>query len=262
MNERSFYAETYDVCVQDWPGEIDFYCNLIRQEVEANNGTILELACGTGRVAIQLTKCGKPVVGLDRSPEMLEIARRKGINSRLMRWVEGDMRSFSLQQTFDLILIPGHSFQNLNTSKDQRDCLLCVMEHLNPGGVLIVHVDHINGENLKWLGKLTDTNGSKFDTAENFIHPRTGNHVQTYRAWSCEPATQTAIVQTAWEEHDADSKKINRIETGEVRLHCLFRFEMEHLLNQSGLEIMNVYGDFYKRPLTDTSEDMIWIARK
>jgi hypothetical protein len=47
-NDRQFYTETYDVCVGDWPGEIDFY----QREIEKLAGTrpckVLELACGTG----------------------------------------------------------------------------------------------------------------------------------------------------------------------------------------------------------------------
>ena len=47
-----------------------------------------------------------------------------------------------------------------------------------------------------------------------------------------------------------------------MALHCVFRFEMEHLLARTGFEIQAVYGDFFKNALNDQSSEMIWVARK
>ncbi len=94
-----FYAETYDESVPDWPAEIDFY-----QEMAANakraGGSVLELACGTGRMAIRPAHSGASVVGLDLSQRMLEVARHKSVGLNNIRWVEGNMRSFQLDEVF------------------------------------------------------------------------------------------------------------------------------------------------------------------
>lgn len=211
---------------------------------------------------MRLAQSGLSVVGLDRSPEMLEVARQKSVNNKHVRWVEGDMRSFKLDDTFNPIVIPGHSFQNLNTPEDQIACLECIKQHLKPGGVLLVHLDHMNEENMSWLGELSREKGGVFEAAEQFKHSKTGCQVQTKRAWSYEPATQTAIVQTVWEEIEADGEIINRWDTGPIRLHCVFRFEMEHLLKRVGFDIEQIYGDFFRQELRDDSTEMIWIARK
>jgi ubiquinone/menaquinone biosynthesis C-methylase UbiE len=261
-NTRQFYAETYDVSVPDWPGELDFYRSLVDQVVNANRGAILEIACGTGRVAIRLAQSGANVVGLDHSPEMLEVARQKSIDLQTMRWIEADMRSFELAETFGLVIIPGHAFQNLNTPEDQAACLVCIKRHLNPGGLLVVHLDHMNDHNVRWLGDLCEEKGGVFKAAEQFRHPTTGRPVRTSRAWSYEPATQTAIVQTIWEEIEADEQIVGRWESGPIRLHCVFRFEMEHLLRRVGFEIDAVYGDFFRQALQDESSDLIWVASK
>lgn len=55
MGERQFYAQTYDASVPDWPGEIDFYREMAT-EVRSNEGGVLEVACGTGHVAIRLVQ--------------------------------------------------------------------------------------------------------------------------------------------------------------------------------------------------------------
>ena len=119
-NVRQFYAETYDAWMSDWPGEIDFYQELVTEEVKSKNKVVLEIACGT------LAKNGAFVVGLDRSPEMLAFASQKSVNIDRVRWVEGDMRSFELNKIFDLIIISSHSFQNLNNPGDQAACMYCI----------------------------------------------------------------------------------------------------------------------------------------
>jgi SAM-dependent methyltransferase len=252
-----FYAQTYDESVPDWPGEIAFYQEMAA-EAQRSGGAVLEIACGTGRVAMRLAQAGVSVVGLDLSPHMLEVAREKSVGLETMRWVQGDMRSFDLGETFGLVIIPGHAFQNLNTPPDQVACLECIRRHLRPGGLLVVHLDH---QDLSWLGDLLREKGGVFEAAEQFRHPETGRQIRTSRAWSYEPASQTAFCQTAWEEVGADGQVVNRWQTQPIRLHCVFRFEMEHLLARVGLVIEAVYGDFNRHPLGDKSSEMIWVAR-
>jgi SAM-dependent methyltransferase len=264
-----FYAQTYDASVPDWPGELDFYREMVA-EVKSAGDALLEIACGAGRVAIRLAQDGVNVVGLDFSPKMLEVARQKSAGLQNIRWVEGDMRSFeldqtfglrqtfSLRQTFGLAIIPGHAFQNLNTSQDQAACLECIKRHLKPGGRLVVHLDY---PDFPWLGDLLREKGGQFEEAEQFRYPKTGRLIRTSRAWSYESSTQTAICQTAWEEIDADGQVVDHWKTNPIRLHSVFRFEMERLLARVGFAVENLYGDFFRNPLQDESSNMIWVAR-
>jgi SAM-dependent methyltransferase len=261
-SERQFYAETYDVCVGDWTGEIDFYQEMIKSELKAREGSVLELACGTGRVTIRLAQNNISVVGLDFSPEMLDVARSKGLNNPNIRWIKADMRTFNLAEPFDLILIPSHSFQNLNTPEDQIACLERSYHHLRSGGLLIVHLDHQSAGNYQWLSGISGDKDGVFEEAEKFEHPETQRQIQTRRAWSYELATQTAIVQTIWEEIGEDGTIIGSWDTGPIRLHCVFPFEMEHLLRRAGFDIEQLYGDFLSNELQDDSSEMIWLARK
>jgi ubiquinone/menaquinone biosynthesis C-methylase UbiE len=255
---REFYAQTYDVSVSDWPGEIEFY-RAFAAEAASKDGYVLEIACGTGRVAIRLAQEGVRVVGLDYSPPMLDVAREKSRGMTNIDWVEGDMRSFDLGESFSLIIIPGHAFQNLVNAEDQVACLQSIERHLDEDGTLIVHLDH---QNVSWLGDLVGEKGGVFEEAEIFEHPETGRPVHASRAWSYEPSTQTAIAQTLWEELDEEGNALDRWESGPIRLHCLFRFEMEHLLTLTGFQVESLYGNFLREPLTDQSDGMIWIAKK
>jgi ubiquinone/menaquinone biosynthesis C-methylase UbiE len=255
---REFYAQTYDASVSDWQGEIDFYRSFAR-EAAAKGKSVLEIACGTGRVAIRLAKDGPRVVGLDFSPPMLEVAREKSRGMTNIEWVEEDMRSFNLGETFGLIIIPGHAFQNLVEAEDQVASLRSIERHLDADGTLIVHLDH---QSMGWLGDLVRGKNGVFEEAEQFIHPETDRPIRTHRAWTYEPATQTAIAQTVWEEVDEEGNVFNRWDSGPIRLHCVFRFEMEHLLALAGFKVEALYGSFFREPLTDKSDGMIWIAKK
>jgi SAM-dependent methyltransferase len=255
---REFYARTYDVSVSDWPGEIDFY-RALAAEARSKGGKVLELGCGTGRVAIRLAQDGVEVVGLDLSGAMLAVAREKSVGIGNLRWVEGDMRAFGLGETFHLAIIPGHGFQNLLTAEGQRACLEAVRQHLATGGLLVVHLDH---QSVDWLGDLWGDGGGAFEAGEQFLYPGTERQIQASRAWSYERATQTAVVETVWEEVGPDGHIVDRWETGPVRLHCLFRFEMEHLLGRAGFAVKAVYGDFFKGELEEESPEMVWVARR
>jgi len=250
-------AQLYDASVPDWPGEIDFYRQLAA-EARSNGQAVLEIACGTGRVALRLAQDGVSVVGIDISAAMLDVAREKSVGMPNVRWVEGDMRSFELDETFGLAIIPGHPFQSMLTPEDQVACLECIRRHLVPGGVLVVHLDH---QDVGWLGDLRGDKRGVFEAAEELTHPKTGRPIRTSRAWSYEPSTQTASVVTVWEEIGPAGEVVDRWERGPIRLHCVFRFEMEHLLARVGFEIEAVYGDFYRGELRDESTDMVWVAR-
>ena len=63
--DAEFYVETYDDSVPDWPCEISFYRQMAAQ-AKAAGGSVLEIACGTGRVAIRLAHEGVNVVGRQR----------------------------------------------------------------------------------------------------------------------------------------------------------------------------------------------------
>jgi len=254
---RAFYAQTYDVAVPDWPGEIDFYRELAA-EAHSNGQSVLEVACGTGRVAIRLAQEGVDVVGIDLSPAMLDVAREKSASLSNMRWVQGDMRSFELGETFGLVIIPGHAFQNILTAVDQFACLASIRRHLVPRGLLVVHLDQ---PEVSWLGDLTRDLGGVFETTEEFIHPMTGCPIRTLHAWSYEPATQTAISHKVWEEIGKDGQVADRLDQGPIRLHVVFRFEMEHLLARAGFAVEAVYGDFFRQELRDDSSEMVWLAR-
>ncbi|HEU4322742.1 MAG TPA: class I SAM-dependent methyltransferase [Roseiflexaceae bacterium] len=250
-------AQLYDASVPDWPGELPFYQRLA-QEAAQQGGGVLELACGTGRVGARLAQTGVRVVGFDRSTEYLEAARAKTAGLPHARWEKADLRTFDLGERFALIISPGHSFQFLLTPDDQLACLDAVRRHLAPGGRAVLHVDH---QNIAWLGELRGAKGGQFEPTAELTHPQNGRVMRVCEAWSYEPATQTATLRTRREIYEPDGRFVERTERGPTDFHCLFPFEMQHLLARAGFAVEAVYGDFAQGPLRADSREMIWVMR-
>lgn len=249
-------AELYDISVPDWDGEIDFYRELAH-EARARNQAVLEVACGTGRVTLRLARDGMDIVGADLDEEMLRVARRKSEGVPNVRWVRGDMRTLDLGETFGLIIVPGHSFQFMLTPQDQVKALETFKRHLVPGGILVIHLDH---QDVDWLGELLGDLGGKFEKGKDIRHPQTNHIISKANAWTYQRSTQTATVVSRWDEIAEDGSVSQTWERNPMALHCVFPFEMEHLLARMGFEGRVVYGDFFKNPLEENSSEMIWLA--
>jgi ubiquinone/menaquinone biosynthesis C-methylase UbiE len=257
ISANQLYAQLYDVWVPDWPGEVDFYRELILHSPLKMDG-VLEVACGTGRITMRLAKEGVEITGLDLSPELLEIARGKSVGMSNVEWVLGDLRTFEIGKQFGFVISPGHSFQFMTTPDDQVKCLEQIKRHLVPDGFLVIHLDH---QDLGWLADLLKREKPVFEKSSLLTHPTTQQNFRRSFAWTFEPATQNTTIQLNWEEIRENGDVVQIWEMELKRLHCVFRFEMEHLLKRVGFSIEAVYGDFFKGELTNDSGHMIWVAR-
>jgi ubiquinone/menaquinone biosynthesis C-methylase UbiE len=257
ITAQELYAQLYDVRVPDWQGEVDFYRELIAHS-HSNANRVLEVACGTGRITLQLAKDGVDITGLDISSELLDIARAKSVGMPNVNWILGDMRTFEIGTKFGCVILPGHSFQFMNTPDDQVKCLEQIKRHLLPNGLVVIHLDH---QDFVWLAGLLNKKEPVYEKSRILTHPITNQKFRQSFAWTFEPSTQTATIQTNWEEINENGEVIQIWEMERMRLHCAFRFEMEHLLKRVGFSIEAVYGDFFKSELTNESGQMIWLAR-
>jgi SAM-dependent methyltransferase len=101
------------------------------------------LGCGTGRVAVQLIPLCGYYQGIDISPSMLAVCRKKlddaGLLSEHARIDEGDITHFDLSRTFDFIIAPYRVLQNLETDAQVDGLFQCIHRHLAPGGTCILN---------------------------------------------------------------------------------------------------------------------------
>jgi len=147
MGDFDVFARFYDADYGDFQDDLLLY----RGFAERTGGPLLELACGTGRLLVPLAQAGCEITGVDISPALLAVARRKieaaGLQQRVTL-VEADMRDFRLSRHFRLAFVAINSFMHLLTTEDQLQALRCWREHLAPDGLLILDLFHPHPQSL------------------------------------------------------------------------------------------------------------------
>ncbi|MYA20562.1 MAG: class I SAM-dependent methyltransferase, partial [Chloroflexi bacterium] len=134
-------ARFYDLDLEGFDADLALYLALA-ERAAARDGRedVLELGCGTGRVAGALAGAGFGVVGVDYSAAMIEAARAR-TEDLPVRLVEGDMRSLALGEGFGLVLVPLGGLQHLETIEDLAAAFATVAVHLAPDGIAAVDVE-------------------------------------------------------------------------------------------------------------------------
>ncbi len=257
-SDNFYEPDVYDARAQGVPGDVEFFLGLAK-EADAAGCPVLELATGTGRIAIPIARAGVRVVGLDLSEAMLAQATEKSNGLENVRWVQGDMKEFDFPEKFGLICIPFRSFQHLLTVADQIACLECIHRHLTPGGR--VALDLFNPDIVvmgQWLGA---KRGGLQRRRDDYVSPETERVVKAWETRDYHSARQEVESTFIDEELDDAGVVVSKVYRG-LRLRYLFRYEMEHLLARCGFEIEDVFGDCFGAPFGDTSPEMVFVARK
>jgi SAM-dependent methyltransferase len=146
----SALADVYDDLVAD--NDYEGWCDFVLEQAErhrAPRGPVLELGCGTGNMAIPLARRGLDVTGLDRSPQMLRIARGK---APLIDWRVADMTGFCLERRYSLVLSVFDTLNNLLDPELFAAAVRCVRRHLLPGGLFVFDVNTAVGLRDLWEG--------------------------------------------------------------------------------------------------------------
>ncbi len=264
---RAFYeadslsTEIYDVRAEaviagsPVDGDVAFYRGLAGE----TGGPVLDVGCGTGRVAVPLGADGHDVVGVDLSAPMLRIAeqRRRALASDVaarLSFVQADMRTLDVGRQFPLVVTPSRVFQFLLTSEAQREALLALRAHLRPEGLLV----------LDLFDPLLDfvVPGAQFPPRRGeVIHPVTGNRV----AWevtgrSPDPARQLINEEwTTWEIGPAGD--VVRTDVERLTLRWSLRSELRLLFELVGLDVVAEYGDFLGGPPA-YGREQVWVLRR
>lgn len=136
---RTEAARFYDIN-PNTPNDIPFYQSLAPSPPRS----ILELGCGTGRVTLPLIPYCRTIHGIDVSPAMISICRRKLIDAGTppgrAQVEEGDITHFDAGRTFDFIIAPFRVLQNLETDAEVDGLFQCIHRYLAPGGTCILNV--------------------------------------------------------------------------------------------------------------------------
>ena len=249
---------------------IAFYAALAHE----TGGSVLEIACGTGRVGIPIARQGLALTGLDIVPGMLEVARRKSVGLPA-RWIEGDARTFELSEEFKLVFLTGNAFQAFLTRTDQESLLERVHAHLGAAGLFAFETRNPRWARLAGPGKEEgwDTLAPLGKAKGQFAYLETRKDELYWDTFTDSAGRKVSISKTQEYDHVAQilhwTSYRRWLEGGEekmrrTRIAVRFTFpqELGALLHYNRFGIIRQYGDWNLEPLTAGSPSIITVCRK
>jgi SAM-dependent methyltransferase len=227
MSWDEAFAERYEDWSAGMTADIPFYVALAREA----HGPVVELAVGSGRVAIPVAQAtGRCVVGIDSSPAMLEHARARATGSGVaLDLREGDMRDLALDEPAALIYCPFRALLHLPTWADRRRTFERVAASLRPDG------------RFAWNAFAFDHQiAARFD----------GEHQD-------EPLPHTV-------RYSVGDNRIDLILDSGAKssLWWATKNEWLGLLDVAGLELEALHGGFAGEPFTEDSREYVFVARR
>ena len=225
------WADRYDDRPSGVAPDVAFYVGLAREA----DGPLVELAVGTGRVAVPVAQAtGRRVIGIDSSAGMLAQARERATDAGVeLDLREGDMRDLQLEEPAALIYCPGRSLLHLPTWADRRRCFERVAASLQPEGRFAWNAFTLNHHLAATL------DGQHSDASPGLPVPHT--------------------IRYSVSDNRVDMILDDR---GTGSLWWATKNEWLGLLDVAGLQLEALYGGFAGEPLDDDSGEYVFVARR
>jgi SAM-dependent methyltransferase len=225
-------ARIYD----PWSVSVTEDVELYVEEALASGGPVVELAVGTGRIAVPTAKAGIGVIGVDQSEGMLAVAReyaeREGVAALLDLRI-GDLREPPVDERVPLVTIPFRSMLHMRDDNDRGRALGAAAGLLEPGGRLVFDVFAPGEEDIE------ETDGIWLEREPGIFERADWN------------ARERRLILSVR----------GRDEAATMELHWLSPPEWNALIEDAGFEVEALYGWFDRRPW-EGSEDQIWVCRR
>jgi SAM-dependent methyltransferase len=226
MTDYDAWAPVYDAWAADMTEDVAHYVSLAREA----DGPIVELMVGSGRVAIEVVReTGKPVLGIDSSRAMLEIARERSAGLPLeLRF--GDVRDLELEEPAALIYVPFRSLLHLHGWTEKRHVFERVAASLRPGGRFAFNAFAFSHT---IAAQLDGTTQEQHGVVHKLRYVPADNRIE-----------------------------IERDDAATIRLWWATKSEWDGLIEVAGLEVEALYGWFDHRPFDHESLEFVYVTRK
>jgi SAM-dependent methyltransferase len=254
-------ARLYDLDLQDDPGDLDLYLAL----ADRADGPILELAAGTGRLAVPLATAGYRVTAVDLDPAMLVRAHARATAAGIgaagsgtggsLELIEADLLGLRLPGagTFALAFLALNSIMLLGSRSAQREALATMAAHLAPGGLAVVDV---------WLPDADDL--ARYDGRVILEWPRTdpetGDIVTKAGSAVHDAATGTIVLTSLYEAGPQGGTPVRWVRSDRLRL--VAADELAGYAEEAGLRVELIAGGYDLTPLGPGAERAVLLAER
>ena len=247
---------------QGWDAYAPFYDwenaqTLARRDVRfwqrlaaAQDGRVLELGCGTGRLTIPVARAGATVIGIDRSEPMLARARQRLRRARTSAvLLRGDIRQlpFRRRSRFAMVMAPYGMLQSLTRDRDLRATLASVHGVLPRGGLFAID---LVPDLPRW---------SEYDRRVSLSGRRGGCHVTLIESVRQDEGKGLTIFDQEYQERRGRQKTIHRFS---LTFRTISIPQMRRRLEEAGFRIDALLGDYQGGPLDLRADVWIILARR
>ncbi len=207
--------------------------------------TILDMGCGTGRLACWLAERGHRVTAADPAAAMLEIARKRE-GGEQVTWVASDAAGLNLAARFDLIIMTGHAFQTLLGDAEIEGALRAFARHLTANGRLAFETrSPACREWLEWTPGLSRETINLPDGSRVIVH----NDIR-------DAAGEFVTYETHFDFGPGDKA------IGLDTLRFLSQADLADRLRRAGLDRQVWHGDWDGSPVGPSSPELIVVASR
>jgi len=241
------FARGYDVVMRDvdFPQWSEHVLRLI-DHFEFNGKRLLNVACGTGNMEMTWAAAGYSIASVDRSLEMLEIARIKIPKSAAVELIQSDMTTLDLGEKFDLATCLYDSVNYLTNANDVRKFFHCAASHLATGGGFIFDV------------------ATEANILENFSQTTYAENFEDFAyIWDNEYNIRTKICKSDFHFFYKDPEDGSFRRQTEVHYQKIYTTrDLSKWLKQAGFEVLGVFDGFNFDSAGSSCDRIHFIARK
>jgi len=239
-------ADLYDLEYSDMHEDVAYYTAMAVQ----SEGPILELACGTGRLTLPMSRAPVGIVAVDIAESMLEGCRRKLAElpphqARRVELLQGDFRTLRLNRTFATVMWPFNALHHCRTDEQLAAAIDTLATHLAPGGLLAVDAYLPDLE-------LYDRDPTERFEGRTFLDPRTGGALESWEQGWWDDATRTHHVVYHYQHRDGTLEKAH------LRFTMWELPQLHRAFERAGFQLEHEASDFRGTPLDERS--LKWVS--
>ena len=244
MEAYTSFAQVYDLFMDNVPYE-DWgeYLDKLFKEYGIEDGLLLDLGCGTGKVTRLLAEKGYDMIGVDYSYEMLDIAKAQSEESIL--YLMQDMREFELYGTVRGVYSACDCLNYILEEDELRTVFELVNNYLDPGGIFVFDMN----TPYKYNELLSDNTFAENREEGSFIWENYFDEDEQINEYDL-----TLYIK----EEDG---RFQRFEETHFQ-KCYELSTIQRLLEEAGLEFVAMYDAYTKEPVSEESEKVLFIARE